>query len=151
MNPLAGILKDPISGILGAVGDVIGKFVASPEDKLKAQLAVTQATLDFNLKVAELDGEWAKTQAGVITSEVKSDSWMARNWRPILMLTFTYIILHTYVLAPLFSIRSVVIPPDMWELLKLGIGGYVIGRSAEKITPAVVGMLAKKDDSGEGS
>ena len=24
------------------------------------------------------------------------------------------------------------IPPDMWDLLKIGLGGYVVGRSAEK-------------------
>ena len=25
------------------------------------------------------------------------------------------------------------IPPDMWALLKIGLGGYVVGRSGEKI------------------
>jgi len=29
------------------------------------------------------------------------------------------------------------IPPDMWALLKIGLGGYVVGRSVEK-TVAVV-------------
>lgn len=72
------------------------------------------------------------------TAEVKSESWMARNWRPSLMLSFTYIIVHTYVFVPLFGLTHVDIPPDMWGLLKLGIGGYVLGRSGEKIVPDVI-------------
>ncbi|MCS7280543.1 MAG: hypothetical protein NZ583_02795 [Desulfobacterota bacterium] len=35
--------------------------------------------------------------------------------------------------APLFRLPSLEIPPDMWTLLEIGIGGYVVGRSAEKI------------------
>lgn len=40
--------------------------------------------------------------------------------------------------------------PEFWELLKLGLGGYVIGRSAEKIANSVtknvdLPFLRKKD------
>ena len=31
-------------------------------------------------------------RSDVIQAEAKSDSWMASNWRPILMLTFTAIV-----------------------------------------------------------
>lgn len=140
---LTSILKNPITEILGSVGDIIGKFVTSPDDKLKAQLELAKLTADFNLKLAELDTEWAKVQAEVITAEVKSESWMARNWRPILMLVFTYIILHTYVIVPVFSIKPVTIPEQMWELLKLGMGGYVIGRTVEKTAPKIIEAIKK--------
>ena len=32
----------------------------------------------------------------------------------------------------IFNVPAADIPPDMWDLLKLGVGGYVVGRSAEK-------------------
>jgi len=60
------------------------------------------------------------------------------------MLTFTYIIAHNYVIAPLFHVTSVPIPVDMWDLLKIGMGGYIVGRSAEKIAPSVAEVLKKK-------
>jgi len=41
--------------------------------------------------------------------------------------------------VPIFSLPAAVIPPDMWQLLKIGVGGYVLGRSGEKI----VGVLKK--------
>lgn len=75
---------------------------------------------------------------------MESQSWLARSWRPLTMLTFTYIIAHSFVLAPLFGLEVLPIPPDMWELLKLGMGGYIIGRSAEKIAPAVL-QLARRN------
>jgi hypothetical protein len=39
------------------------------------------------------------------------------------------------------------IPADMWDLLKIGIGGYTIGRSAEKIIPAAIDAFKKKEQS----
>jgi hypothetical protein len=48
------------------------------------------------------------------------------------MLVFTYIVAHNYVLSPVFGINYVVIPAEMWSLLKIGVGGYIVGRSAEK-------------------
>ena len=57
------------------------------------------------------------------------------------MLIFVAIIANNYIIAPyiqvLFGKQFTVflpIPPDMWGLLKLGIGGYILGRSAEKIS-----------------
>ena len=53
------------------------------------------------------------------------------------MLSFTAIIVNNYILNPwlsaLFGIDVVMeIPESMWGLLKLGVGGYIVGRSAEK-------------------
>lgn len=50
------------------------------------------------------------------------------------MLIFALIILYAYVLAPLAGLPSVPIPGDMWALLQIGFGGYILGRSAEKVT-----------------
>ena len=37
-----------------------------------------------------------------------------------------------YIVHPWFGLRMLPLPPDMWELLKIGVGGYVVGRSVEK-------------------
>ena len=73
----------------------------------------------------------------IIVAEAKSEHWLAATWRPITMLTFVLIIANNYIIAPytgaLFGVSvALEIPPDMWDLLKLGLGGYVLGRSAEK-------------------
>ena len=81
-------------------------------------------------------------KAKVLVAEVQRQSWLQRNWRPLLMLVFTYIVAHNFVIAPIFRITSVPVPEQMWTLLNIGIGGYIVGRSVEKIATSI-----KKDDS----
>jgi len=50
---------------------------------------------------------------------------------------FVFIIANNYIIYPYLSLffskaPILKIPPDMWELLKIGLGGYVVGRSVEK-------------------
>ncbi len=52
------------------------------------------------------------------------------------------IIANNYILYPYLALffegaPKLEIPPDMWALLKIGLGGYVVGRSVEK---AVIGL-----------
>lgn len=132
MNFLTKILGSPIRDTMGAIGDLLGKFVTDPQKKLEAQIALTKIESDFQMKVIEADMEFAKAQAEVITTEAKSQSWIARNWRPLVMLEFAFIIAWNYIVAPIFSLTALPLPPEMWELLKLGMGGYILGRSVEK-------------------
>ena len=128
--PLIGNVLDKAFGIIDkAVED---KDLAN---KLKQELQLVAMNNDYSAYEKEIQ---AKAEA--LVAEIKGQSWLQRNWRPILMLTFTYIIAHNYILAPILRMFSfganmpvLEIPPDMWDLLKLGIGGYIVGRSAEKI------------------
>jgi hypothetical protein len=76
----------------------------------------------------------------VLVAEASSDSWLTKNWRPITMLTFLAIIVGN-------QITHTPIPDHLWDLLELGIGGYVIGRSVEKTVPTIIGALKEKDFS----
>lgn len=143
-NPITDLLTGGFSGIIQSVSGILDKFITNPEEKLKAQIQLSQMANDLQIKAMEADRDFAVQQANVITAETKSESWIARNWRPILMLTFTYIIAHNYVFAPLFNLKSLAIPDQMWELLKLGISGYIVGRSVEKIAPDVAAIVSKK-------
>lgn len=145
MGTLVGkIFGGPFKEVLDGVAGVIDRFVTTPEEKQKAQIELSKMATDFQLKTLELDKEWAIQQATVIAAEAKSESWLARNWRPLTMLSFVFIIDYNYILSPIFSLKSLTIVPDMWELLRIGIGGYLIGRSAEKIVPDIIATVKKK-------
>lgn len=116
---------NPITDVIGAVGKVIDKFVPDANQKVEAQLELTRIQLDA-------DAKFAQAERDVLVAEAQSESWLTRNWRPMIMLTFGYIIFHNYIIAQLFSLQMLTITPDMWALLKIGIGGYVMGRSVEK-------------------
>lgn len=132
-----------IGNVLDKAFSIIDKAVEDKDlaNKLKQELQLTVMNNDYSAYEKEIQ---AKAEA--LVSEIKGQSWLQRNWRPILMLTFTYIIAHNYIIAPILrmfffgtNMPVLDIPPDMWDLLKLGIGGYIVGRSAEKIVSSYNG------------
>jgi hypothetical protein len=133
MGGLLKIIGTPLKEVIDAVGGLIDGISTTKEEKLDARLKLVELERQFQIRMTELDGQFAQTQAAVITAEANSHSWMARNWRPILMLTFTFIVAWNYIIAPIFSVVTLPIPDDMWELMKIGVGGYVFGRSGEKM------------------
>jgi hypothetical protein len=125
-------ILDIIGGIVKPVGDVIDSLHTSEEEKMEARRKIMEVEAALTRKFTEYETALTKARSEVVVAEATSQSVLARNWRPILMLVFTYIIAHNYVLSPIFGIAYVDIPTEMWSLLKIGVGGYIVGRSAEK-------------------
>ena len=75
-------------------------------------------------------------QTEIIVAEAKGN-FIQRSWRPILMLSFGFIVIYVKFAAPLFGLPIPELEIEFWELLKIGIGGYVVGRSAEKIADKI--------------
>lgn len=129
---LRRILGGPIRETIESVGGVIDSLSTSTEEKLAAKQKLLEIQSALTLELARMDAQLASEQAGVIRAEASSESWLARNWRPILMLVFTFIVAWNYIVVPIFSLPVTTLDENVWELLKLGVGGYIIGRSAEK-------------------
>lgn len=144
MTPLAKLVSQPFRDLIQSVGSIIDGLHTSGEEKLDAQRKLVELERDFQIRMAEIDAENAKTAAEVIVAEARSQSWMARNWRPLTMLTFTFIVAFNYILSPLFGLPYLEMPDNLWDLLQIGMGGYVFGRTVEKIAPAVADALKKK-------
>jgi len=117
-------------GMVSGITGLAGKFIQDKDLQLKLESAIKEKMLQHEV-------QFVSYQRDIITAEAKSQSSLARNWRPITMLVFVLIIANNYLVYPyiqLFGGTAVQlpIPPDMWDLLKLGIGGYIAGRSVEK-------------------
>jgi hypothetical protein len=132
--------------IIGKIGDILGgafglvdHLHTSDEEKLtlKAQLLTIQTQVIS--QVISAQSKMAEMQANIITAEARSKHWLTSTWRPITMLTFL-----TLIVAAQLGLTGPV-PEDMWPLLKLGLGGYVIGRSFEKTVPSVLSSLKSED------
>lgn len=71
----------------------------------------------------------------VIVAEAKSESALARNWRPVTMIVFAgAIVAHFFGLTDANLSDAEV--EWMMRIIALGIGGYTVGRSGEKIMTA---------------
>jgi hypothetical protein len=111
------------------VKDLLGgldKLFTSKEEKIKAENVIKQILIEKQL-------ELQKMQTEIIVTEAKGN-WLQRSWRPILMLAFGFIVIYVKFIAPVFNLTIPELEIEFWELLKIGIGGYVVGRSAEKIS-----------------
>lgn len=115
--------------VFDKVGNIIDDLVTSKEEKLVLKNQLEKLFLDAKLKLQEM-------QTSIIISESKGN-FLQRSWRPILMLSFGFIVLYSKFIAPAFGLPNAVLESDFWDLLKLGVGGYVVGRSAEKITETI--------------
>ena len=117
------------SNVIGEIGKVIDNLFTSEEERLNAKNKILQV-----LKEKEL--ELQKMQTDIIIAEAKGN-WLQRSWRPILMLSFGFIIIYTKFIAPLFDLAIPELEDEFWNLLQIGIGGYVVGRSVEKVADKV--------------
>lgn len=125
------IVGNIINGVIGLIDQTVED--KDEANKLKAQMIAVFQQADLT-KFTTL----VKAQAGIIMAEATGASWLQRNWRPLLMLIFMVIITNNYIFFPyasLFTSKVTVLelPTFMWEILKIGVGGYIVGRSGEKI------------------
>ncbi|WP_444904990.1 3TM-type holin [Microbulbifer sp. CnH-101-E] len=86
-------------------------------------------------KLISMDLEELRAATQVITAEAGGESWLQRNWRPVTMLTFVGLTVFHWLgwAAPNLSENQTL---ALLEIVKIGLGGYVVGRSVEKATVA---------------
>ena len=129
------IFNSGIAEVTNAIGGVVDKFVTNDEERLQAKKELTEVVTKFTTDITA-------AQADVLKVEL-SGNWMQRSWRPVLMLAFGFIILYQYFISQVFDLPLVDLPERFFDLLEIGLGGYVIGRSVEKVIDSVAGNMDK--------
>jgi hypothetical protein len=130
------------TNVIGEIGKIIDNLFTSDEERTDAKNKIIQV-----LREKEL--ELQKMQTDIIIAEAKGN-WLQRSWRPILMLSFGFIVIYTKFISQLApQLITPVLEPEFWSLLKLGIGGYVIGRSGEKIAAIVANKITIRKNKKE--
>lgn len=113
-----------LSLLLPGLFKTIDNVVDSVDDanKMKAKLQ----TMALNNELSELE-----TAAKIIIAEA-SGGWLQKNWRPMLMIWFAGLVgAHWLGFTPPNLSEDVVM--KLLSIVQVGIGGYIMGRSAEKI------------------
>lgn len=124
--------------LLKIIEQILPDPVAQAAAKLQIQQALNQA-LALQL---DADAKTIASQATTVAAEIQGQSAMQRNWRPMLMFLFMAIIGNNYILYPFLhaffpNFIMLPVPENMWSLLEICVGGYVGGRSLEKVATSV--------------
>lgn len=135
-----------IGNIFDKAVNVIDKIVPDKDlaQKLRQEHELTFTRINHTEFI-----EGLKAQTQLVLGEIQGQSWLQRNWRPILMLATVAIVVNNYIVYPylsLFGAPSVILelPDELWQLMKIGVGGYMVGRSAEKIAEVKWGGHVEK-------
>ena len=132
-----------VSSIFKPAADLIDNLTTTEEEKLELKRKLTEVENEFQSKVLDYESKLMEAQSSIIKAETTSSSWITRNWRPITMLTFLVL-----VVLDSFGLLTTPLAPEAWTLLQIGLGGYVVGRSAEKIVPAFTKKSGGSDAKG---
>ena len=109
---------------------------SSDEDKLVIKSEINKAQRVIDLKISDYEKQLFDAQSE--NKKTENQSWMQKNWRPIAMLTFLFLIV-----CDSFGLLAFRLSNDAWTLLQLGFTGYVVGRSAEKTLPSILSAVKK--------
>lgn len=138
MSILSNIFSKGAKELVDSASGLIDNLSTSDEEKgtLKNQLSALVFKTLSDLQAMQRD---------VLLAEL-GGNWLQRSWRPIVMLTFAALI----VVGAFYTIPYLNDNSPFWELIKLGMGGYIVGRSVEKVADNVtknidLTSLRKKD------
>lgn len=127
-------LKEAIS----PVTTLIDELHTSDEERESLRLEFYRLQFGVFEKVMSYEKQLLEAQSNIIVAEAQGQSWLQRSWRPITMLTFLCL-----VVADSFGWLASPLADEAWTLLQIGLGGYVVGRSMEKITPKIADAIGK--------
>ena len=144
MGPLIG-------GILSSIGSIFGSILQTRQAKMEATALAIGKTIDLLKEANYSDAQIAQAVSAAVVAESQSESVIARNWRPIIMLG-----LGSMIVAWMWGYVPPNITNDMspfmqecFDLFKIGLCGYVPARTLEKIakimmTPKVIDTVLSK-------
>jgi hypothetical protein len=115
------------------LGDVVKRAIPDKDQAANIEKEISFALMN---NVKDLD----VARAEIIKTEAASGNWLTSAWRPILMLIITAIVAMNYLIFPVLAlfmdtgkVFALDLPKELWNLLTIGVGGYIVGRSGEKM------------------
>ena len=115
-----------VTNLVSAVGEIVDRLTLPGREKKQLETDILQLLIAVEEKTIT-------EQAAAIREEARGN-WLQRSWRPIVMLVFTLIILAgTFLNLPILADTS-----RFWDLLEIGLGGYIIGRGSEQLVSSLL-------------
>lgn len=115
-----------VTNLVGAVSEIVDRLTLPGREKKQLETDILRLLIAVEEKTIS-------EQAASIREEARGN-WLQRSWRPIVMLVFTLIILAgTFLNLPILADTS-----RFWDLLEIGLGGYIIGRGSEQLVSSLL-------------
>ena len=117
--------------IWNLIGSIGGKVLDIVDDVVEDKDEANRLKFEIQRQLIENKFNELESAAKIVLAEAQG-SWLQRNWRPLLMVTFAgLIVVHWFVFTAPNIPESV--QNSLLNIVMVGVGGYVVGRSGEKI------------------
>ncbi len=133
-------ITDIIGGsVTDGVAKIISLFKVDPNLALEKSTELQKIQAEMQGKVQDAISQEIQSAAEIIKAEATSQSWLARNVRPLLLLLWGCCIsvnVVAAIVARFYVSDFQPIPLDPWvyKLTAIGFTGYVTARTWEKVT-----------------
>jgi hypothetical protein len=122
-------------------GPLIGKVVDLVKGYQDRKMSEAALRAEVEKAIMSTFADVAKTQGDVIMAEARGESWLQRNWRPMVAVAFAFIVLFYGLITPIlvgwFGWPPIRVGDQLlgWimDAVVICLGGYIGGRSLEKI------------------
>ena len=134
--------------MLGAVAPLAKILFSTIEKSVPDKDLQAKLKADLQTQLLQSNTQELQAAAKIIEAEAKA-GWFASSWRPLLMYVLIFILVWNYVIGPVIkvftgAVISFELPGDVWTLLNVGLGGYVVGRSAESVARTMANRPVNK-------
>jgi len=119
---------DLIAGVFKPAAELVDELHTSEDERLRAKGHLLDVQAAAMQRVFDYESEMLSAKAKVVHAEAQSKHWLTANWRPITMLTFLVLVVGDSLGWLPNDLRD-----ETFVLLEIGLGGYIVGRSGEKI------------------
>lgn len=131
-----------LDSILNIGTKLIDRLIPDKLEASKAKLELVRLEQAGELAEIALDGAKAEALASIVDSESKSESWLTRNYRPIIYLTLLF-----FASARIFGYGNINVTPAehimIWKIIEFGLTLGIGSRGIEKVSNSLKDVLKR--------
>lgn len=123
-----------IIGLLAPIfTDIIKRVFPDPKDQADAQYKIQELLVNAQIEANKLETTIIDGKKDVIVTEMNTGGWASR-WRSYLMMVCISIVAYNWILVSFLNaflrplgipIDAAPVPPELWTLVTVGLGGYL--------------------------
>lgn len=129
--PILPVIAGVFTGLFGAVSTGLGGLFGFKGDQAKT----VQEALKVLQSVNDVDGQTATATASALSAILTQGSFLERSWRPLFMLILMVVVVSFWFGYQPPNMNATMSPTmrEVWDLLKIGLCGYMPLRTLEKV------------------
>jgi hypothetical protein len=124
-----------IPAIIASVSGILNKIIPDANKRMEVEAEIQRALIANQAAIYD-------AMKDVMAADSASESMLTRNARPIVVM-WCLTMITWVVVSPMFGLQVATIaaikavPSDLWNLVMVGIGGYILAKSVTDAVKAV--------------